>query len=266
MGLNTGDIVQADREFSAFDDEEAHRQVYLAVKEAARRATPSGGEVEVTLDTQGYDIKARGVSEAEMMRISKMLQNVQEQALTEFAGARFYQRIDNTHIMPDHVRIALRYVPAMAPLAAAVRNSLQNERNFRDIRKTINFVLHFYQSIPYDKLEDRYTSNGAGFETPYTLLVGNKGDCDSKAVAMAATLRAIYPDLPLIFVYARDHAFIGIGIRQGPRDFALAGKDGNAYVLADPTGPAMLDLGEAAEDSLEDIRQGKYSYLEIPFR
>jgi hypothetical protein len=209
-----------------------------------------------------------------MERIGKAIDDARRQAHNDYIASKFYASVDDTHIMPDHKRIAQRYVGAMAPLATALKNSQGSLNNGNrngtisgggaDPRDLINYIMHFWQSIPYDELENRYTSNGAGFETPYGILAGNKGDCDSKAVALAATLRSLYPNLRLTMVYVPDHAFIGIGLPQGPHDYALRLGDGT-YVLADPTGPSFMNLGQVADHALTALNSGQFSYQEIPF-
>lgn len=262
FGLSLADIAQAESEFQPFDNTAAQTVAFNAVQSKAKTlSVPNGAEVEVARKIGGYDIRARGVEAPQMQQIADNLKVVRDQALEDYVASRFYSRIDDTHIMPDHRRIAKRYVPAMAPVAQAMSAALGPNA---DQRATINYVMHFLQSIPYDQLENRYTSNGAGFETPYTILSGNKGDCDSKSVALAATLRAMFPTLKLTMVYVPEHAFVGIGLPQGSADYALR-LGGDVFVLADPTGPDFMNLGEVAGRALDALNNGKFSYQEIPF-
>ncbi|MGY0650058.1 MAG: hypothetical protein ACW7DU_18220, partial [Paraglaciecola chathamensis] len=76
----------------------------------------------------------------------------------------------------------------------------------------LNLLLGWLQSIPYDDLESRVSSNGAGFSPPFTLLSNNQGDCDSKSVLMASVIRALFPDIELVMLYLPNHALLGIAM------------------------------------------------------
>jgi hypothetical protein len=266
FALNLDDIRQAEAEFQPFDNTAAQTVAFKAVQTEARglpaKLNLGNASIDVSRNMGGYDVRAKGVDAPGMEKIATDLRTARNQAMDDYVTSKFYSKIDDIHIMPDHKRIAKRYVGAMAPLATALQNSFTARSN--DPRDLINYTMHFWQSIPYDELENRYTSNGAGFETPYGILAGNKGDCDSKSVALAATLRAMYPSLRLTMVYVPDHAFVGIGLPQGPHDYALKLGDG-VYVLADPTGPSFMNLGQVADHALHALNSGQFSYQEIPF-
>jgi hypothetical protein len=187
------------------------------------------------------------------------LQSIRNQAISDYLWQKFYMDIGENRIMPDHKRIAARYAPALAPMAAAV----QAQTGQLKPRDQINWLMGFFQTIPYNQLLDRYTSNGAGFKTPYGLLLGNQGDCDTKAVALAAVLRRLYPSLALTMVYTPGHAFIGIAVPQGKNDYALQ-LGQQVFVLADATGPHQLTLGQVAPEALAALNSGQYSYKQIP--
>jgi hypothetical protein len=65
-------------------------------------------------------------------------------------------------------------------------------------------------------------------------------------------------------VYVPEHAFVGIGIPQGPNDFALR-LGSRTFVLADPTGPRLLKVGEVDEKALGALTSGRFSFQEVPF-
>jgi hypothetical protein len=130
-------------------------------------------------------------------------------------------------------------------------------------REQINWIMGFLQSIPYDTLQNRRTSNGSGFQTPYALLRTNRGDCDTKSVALLAILRSLYPTLPLSMIYVSEHAFVGIGIAQGPKDYALK-LNNRPYVLADPTGPSQIPLGVADRRALALLKSADFFHKPIP--
>ena len=55
---------------------------------------------------------------------------------------------------------------------------------------------------------------------------------------------------------------MGLALPRGPDDYALNLK-GQAFVLADPTGPQLLKLGQVDASALAELEGGKYSYQEI---
>lgn len=263
------DLRRGKDEFQAYDNKESAKRAFVAVQTYARQASVNGQTIKVTQTYQGYDIQtqtdAKDAAEADSINAKLMdtLKKVQMKAVDDYMADSFYTRVDDTHVMPDHKRIARRYASALTPLAVATRQSLLAQGQGTDVRTASGYLLGYFQSIPYDTLLSRTTSNGAGFKTPYGLITGNKGDCDTKSVAMAAVLRQLYPNLRITMVYVPDHAFLGVAIPRGPRDYAL-NLGGTPFVLVDPTGPRMLKVGEVDPKALDDLEAGRYSYQEIP--
>lgn len=254
------DMKRGEQEFTLFSNAAAAEYAYRAVKAKADGYT---GPFTVRVDRQGqsFGVQASGnIDQAKMQLVMMDLEQAQNDANAAYMRKTYYTKVDDTHIMPDHKRLAKRYAPALAPLTA----ELKRQTPGLGVRERTDFLLNFLQSIPYDTLQSRYTSNGAGFQTPYGLFYGNKGDCDTKSVALAAALRGMYPSLRLTMVYVPNHAFIGVGVKQGPKDYALR-MGGGVFVLADPTGPALTRLGEVSPDALRALKSGAFSYQEIPF-
>ena len=129
--------------------------------------------------------------------------------------------------------------------------------SIKNIRKVTNYVLSFIQNIPYSPLDSRISSSGAGFNTPLKLLWENQGDCDSKVTLTASLLRALMPRISMVLVFIDQHAFIGIAIPPNGDEIAII-ENGVTYVLAEPTGPALLPLGELAPSSEQAIYNGHY--------
>lgn len=259
--LNQGDIERGSQEFLPWDARAAEEYAYRKVKAKGDALSGAGLVVDVGRAYQGYDIRMRGPdtpqTAARAREVETLLPEVYRGALVEYGKARFYtvtaETADKNTIAPDHAALVVRYTAAMGPVAGALKAQVLRQ-DAPDIRTFMDAALGWLQSIPYDRLQDRYTSNGAGFQTPYGLIQGNKGDCDTKAVAFLALVRAAYPAVPLAMVYVPTHAFVGVGVPQGPRDFALATQEGT-FVLADPTGPARQNLGDISPDVQADLRQ-----------
>lgn len=262
------DLRRGRDEFRPFDNAEAANRAYRAVEAYARAASTEGRIIKLSRTFQGYDLSIQSPGGPEVdganQEVMIKLGEVRDKAMADYMSDSFYTRVDDTHVMPDHKRIARRYASALTPLAVAARKALLAQGMGVDPRAAAGYLLGYFQSIPYDTLLSRYTGNGAGFQTPYGLLMENRGDCDTKSVAMAAVMRQLYPSLRLTMVYVPDHAFLGMAVPRGPKDYAL-NLGGTPFVLIDPTGPRLLGVGEVDSKALDDLEAGRYSYQEIPF-
>lgn len=251
---------QGNREFVRFSNADANQYAYEALKKHVNAANIKG--LTLRRSHSGYDIQYRGptYNQPRVKQIMEEIEILQSKAFDDYVATSFYTYLEDDKLMPDHKRIAKRYIRAMRPvaegLAPAMRAMNQRER--------INYLMHFLQSIPYDTLTSRYSSNGAGFQTPYGLLINNKGDCDTKAVALMALLRNFYPKMRMVMVYIEGHAFIGLNMRPQGGESALK-LGGTTFVIADPTGPAQVKLGQPDNRALKALKSGKYSYQELGF-
>ena len=61
----------------------------------------------------------------------------------------------------------------------------------------------------------------------------------------------------MVLVFVDQHAFIGIAIPPSGDEITIT-ENGITYVLAEPTGPALLPLGELAPSSAQAIYNGHY--------
>ncbi|PZP39903.1 MAG: hypothetical protein DI585_02530 [Pseudomonas fluorescens] len=267
--LNAEDIARGGAEFKPWNNAQARSTAVAAAQARAAqlerknlKATisplPNGMNVRIS----GYDVKPDG---PEVKNLNKEISLAYDITVKNFAKENLYRAIstgpNTTSIMPDHPAIVTRYVNAMRPVAKAIREQVPGAAD--GPREFINAAMNWLQTIPYDRLDDRATSNGAGFQTPYGLIQGNSGDCDTKATALAALIRSIYPTIPLAIVYVPEHAFLAIGLPQSQNDFALRTQNGT-YILADATGPALAPLGYI--DAKTQARTGgaKTEILPVP--
>jgi hypothetical protein len=215
------------------DEAQLHRieQRLLAAQRSANQALADYAR-QVKGDVDG-DAQAIGV------RIESDLAAIQ-QRVRDFTRGFFRKRLyilsDNQVLRPDYVQIAGLAVGDLAPAAAAIRRWTQGMGR----RETLDYLLLFIQSIPYDRLEDRRTDTG--FLLPALLLSENRGDCDSKAVTFAALAHLLYPDLPIAMVLLPKHAYLALGLAPEPGDQALK-LDGKAWTVAEAAGPGLLPVG-----------------------
>ncbi|MDU0352673.1 hypothetical protein RS130_00975 [Paraglaciecola aquimarina] len=194
-------------------------------------------------------------------------------ALFSVAQAQAYQQYldDNylsylqTHvgqqfIKPDHLRYIEEGKASLSPAAQALNKKISATNNTQSF---VNLLLSWVQSIPYNTLQDRQTTNGAGYLPPSLVLSNNQGDCDSKSVLAASLIRSVLPEVKMVMLYLPKHALLGININNNRRGRRLD-IEGINYTLMEPTGPAELKLGNIARSSEQAIASKKYSYEIIP--
>ena len=169
-----------------------------------------------------------------------------QQRMTDFKTAYYRDRLyrvgNGGYLLPDYGRIAQESLPDLQPVAAAFRsNTLGLSR-----RETLDRLLRFFQSIPYERLDDR--SSDAGFLVPLVMLAENRGDCDSKAVAYATVMHLLFPEVSVSLVLVPQHAFLALAIppRGGDRTLRSGWR---RWVLAVPVGPALRPLGRIGPES-----------------
>src|SRR5690606_5481910 len=136
-------------------------------------------------------------------------------------------------IIPDHRRIMQDSLPDLLPVATAWHEKLAKVPT----RQSLLALSAWIQQIPYQDLSDRQRSSGASFSPPLKLLRENRGDCDSKAVLLAALLRLLLPDVKLALVYLPQHAVLAVQLPVTPEDMTV-NIEGRDYLLIDATGPA----------------------------
>ncbi|RYG57771.1 MAG: hypothetical protein EON60_14150 [Alphaproteobacteria bacterium] len=267
--LNLDDIRRGSEEFRRISTGDSQAYRLAAMQKVAQGMQNPNLDIRLTPIPNGIDIamRGRGIPRNVLEQNYKVLEEAGRNADSTFlanhmyAVARSAGNVD--FIRPDHAAIAKRYTGAMQPVAQAILQQVpgasQNPRAF------INAALNWLQTIPYDTLDNRTTSNGAGFQTPYGLILGNMGDCDSKATALAALIRAAYPSLPLTIIYVPDHAFLGVGLPQTDADYALSTQHG-IFVLADATGPRLSPLGQIDTETRDKLKRQSSKTELVPIR
>lgn len=218
------------------------------------RQGPPGQRMQFTL--QGKDNQ-------QIARLQQELQQLSANRLQHYLAQEFYyqQKLPSGPevIIPDHLRIMQQSLPDLAPVADAIKQQLP-EAGARDY---IAFISSWLQQIPYSSLEDR--SNGAGFNPPLKLLRENRGDCDSKAVVLAALIHLLSPDTKIVILYLPKHAMLGIEVPQEQlqQEDETITLQGTRYLLADATGPANLKPGEIAPHYRIYTRNGFLAWRQL---
>ncbi len=251
------------RNFKTYSVEHAKRYVDQGIKKALSKKNIPG--VHVSFSGVGSETRVE-LSSQDQKALTQTFQHIgklEDELMQEYFDNNFYQQFVSYDsalaIKPDHVRFAKESVVDFKPIKPLILQQV----SIQNIRKVSNYVLGFVQSIPYSTLESRVTSTGAGFSPPLRVLWENQGDCDSKVTLTAAIFRSLMPRIKMMLVFIDNHALLAINI-PAESDELTIDVDGINYVLVEPTGPAMMNVGETSAESEFAIRNGRY-YAEAFF-
>jgi hypothetical protein len=242
-----------------FIPELAQQYVYIELLKAARKIDPREARVQIQRRGQEIHIQVNSRSDKLLDKWQRSMQQSQKDALDQYLQENYYSHfrsfLGEEGIKPDHLRYVKENQAALLPIAQAVYDKLPSNS---ETRTYVNLVLSWVQSIPYNALQNRVTSNGAGYLPPLSVVANNQGDCDSKTVLMASLIRSLLPDVKMTMVFLPNHALLGIVLpfRTNEQTIDIDGLD---YLLMEPTGPAKIPLGEIADSSARDIAGNMYS-------
>ncbi|GAB3031242.1 hypothetical protein [Bowmanella dokdonensis] len=244
----------------------AQRYMMIAMQKAAREVDPR--EVRVSVRKVGqevqYQIKAQSPELLEQW--TRRLARVEDEAFRDYLAINYYAPYENylgeEGVKVDHLRYAQESTLTLLPAANALYDKLMDNSQ---PRAYVNIMLGWLQSIPYDTLENRMVSRGTGFSAPAAVLIGNRGDCDSKTTLAVALLRSMLPNMGMVIIYLPGHALLGVQMSHRSQD-ALVRIEGLDYVLTEPTGPALLPVGEIAATSQAAIDGNMFTFEKIPPR
>ncbi|GGW80106.1 hypothetical protein [Alteromonas halophila] len=237
----------------------AQRYVWVKMMEAAQRIDPRTARIKITPRGEDILLNIRARNASLQQDVQTQLRQAQEDAFTAYLHEHYFARFTTPYrqqaVKPDHLRYIQESIEPLIPLAQAFYEKVDAQS---DARQYLNLLLSWVQSIPYDELENRAQSNGAGFSPPLTLLTQNKGDCDSKAVLTAAATRAFLPDTPMLLVLLREHAVLGIALTPLSGE-TLITQGNTRYVVFDPTGPALMPFGQVSSATKRELASGLYT-------
>lgn len=249
FNLHSKDVKIGNKEFKKVgpeDDFEIARRLQVVADRIGKKVN-----AEITISEVGgqFTLNMKGPESTKDLfeRTFDHLQQEQGSIINNYLKERYYQvelTKDAIIIRPDYAALVKRY----RPVGQIIGRSLKVGK-VKDARGLVAHALEFVQSIPYA----RYVNDGADFQTPIGLFTDNKGDCDTKAVALGSILDSW--GINYIFLLTPDHLFMGVELpkRAGERSFSYAGR---SYILAEPAGIGF-PLGVGYPDSLEAFSKGK---------
>lgn len=235
------------------------RHMVVALQKEAQSYDPRDAIVRIIPSRDNIDIEVKARQPARQQEVISAMNMAHKDAYNAYLFENYYMEFTTSFnqkgIKPDHARYILETTEALIPASQAFYEKLVGNE---DARAYLNTLLGWVQSIPYDPLNDRLSSNGAGFAPPMGLLLQNKGDCDSKAVLTSALVRAFLPDTSMIMVFLPKHALLGVAINPLAHEETLVVND-EIYVLYEPTGPALIPFGQVSESTKRQLLTGRYT-------
>jgi len=232
--------------------------VYRKVMSAASKIDASLAKIDIKKNHTGlsFNVSSRYPKQAQL--ILDKLKAVHDQAQDQYWRDNFFVKYNAPTgaegIRHDHAKYTLLSSSSLSPIVKAI-TSLQS--NPTDSREFIQIALGWIQSIPYNRLEDRLSSNGAGFVSPRDLLIQNQGDCDSKSTLMAALIKAYNQSIDVQMVFLPEHALLAVNVNALSDEMTLRYM-GDEYVLLEPTGPAQLSIGKVADTTKLSLHKRQF--------
>ena len=253
FNLHNRDVKIGNKEFSKVgpnDDFEIARRLQNVASNIGKKVN---AEITVTEEGGQFSLSMKGanVNSQTFQKVYDHLQKEQSSIINDYLKEKYYEveLVDDAILIrPDYQSLVKRYRPVGAIIGRALRTS-----GPRDVRGLVEHALEFFQSIPYA----RGVNDGADFQTPIGLLTDNKGDCDTKAVALGSVLDSW--GVRYVFLLMPDHLFMGIELPKRPTDksFFYAGR---SYLLAEPAGLGF-PLGTGYPDSIEAFNKGELQVI-----
>ena len=233
-------IREAESSFAEFSLEAMWRVVERDLRDEVERFG-DGAEIDIRRASDGlrWKVKARDQKALDQLnqRIRERLAKSKQAYLS-----RYLRR------MADDNRILVDFAAATRALQGPLRAVARALGDVSDVpneeRARIALALGFFQEIPYATLEDKHRQGGDFLPAP-ALLAQNRGDCDSKAVALAAVLRTFTRFRKLAVVTMPDHAILAVEMPAEPGEATIR-QGGRQYVALEPAGPALAPIGKVS--------------------
>jgi hypothetical protein len=216
------------------------------------RSLPKKIKLKATRKGTRLEMRVRAPSRSKARETLEAAERVAEEAGAEFLQKHGYTTDGEGAILPDHARMVREYTEAVRPLADALAQGTSSPAEYAER------ALSFVQSIPYEK---RKGGADVGYRRPLSLLGVNKGDCDSKSVLFLALMRARYPDVDSAIVTIPGHALVALQMEDERGDASIR-EGGETWVLAEPVGPAVQEVGETSCRHRRQARRGDMAMVD----
>ena len=257
--LSHTDIENLPNSASAYNPILAQNYIQRSILEYAKTVDPRVARISIRRIGASLEIEVSGGSQQQIDKISEALRKRQDKAEADYLVKNYYVPFTNQMgqkvIKQDHLRYASESSDSLSEIVSAISAQITNPKATREF---IDFTLNWLQTIPYDTLDNRVSSNGSGFAAPRQLLLNNKGDCDSKSTLFLALLKSYNPNVSAKMILLPNHALVAVRLKPNKTDEVMQ-QGGLTYILAEPTGAAQYKLGEIAPSSSIAIRNRQFT-------
>lgn len=249
--LTRQDIRDAEASFNDFSLDGMWDAIAANLRDETARFG-NGARIEVRRTGDRLSWTARAGDPASQEALVKALNERFVRTQKAYLARHLRQRLDEGRIMIDFVAAARALQEPMRTVAKALGATAGVAD---DDRARVNLALAFFQQVPYAALGDGGRRGGDFLPGP-ALLAQNRGDCDSKAVALAAVLRTYVPWRKLAVIVMPGHAILGIDLpaKMGERTIRAQARQ---YVALEPAGPAMAPIGDVAPQTAKYLAEAR---------
>ncbi len=197
-----------------------------------------GARVDLRRSGNRMDWNIEGRDQATVDGLNRRLVERLKVSQDAFLARHLRRKVDERRIMVD---FAAAVHTLQEPMRAAAWALGEDRIGITD-RARVAHALAFFQAIPYAVLDDPARQGGDFLPAP-ALLSQNRGDCDSKAVALAALLRTFVPARKLAVVTMPGHAILAVDLPAEPGERTIQ-VGGRAMVVLEAAGPVLIPIGQ----------------------
>ena len=236
-------IKEAEASFAEFSLEAMWRVVERDLREEVERFG-NGGRINIRRLPDGLSWTIEARDQAAIDRLTRKVEERLVKSKQDYLTRHLRRMVGEKRILVD---FAAATTALQNPLRAVARalGDLPDVPN--EDRARVALALGFFQEIPYAVLDDKRRQGGDFLPGP-ALLAQNRGDCDSKAVALAAVLRTFTRFRKLAVVTMPGHAILAVEMPAQPGDTTIK-QGGRLYVALEPAGPALAPIGQVGSYS-----------------
>ena len=203
--------------------------------EVARFGNGARIDIKRTSDGVRWTVEA---PKADLDQLTRKVEARLRKSQHDYLAKHLRRRVGERRIIVD---FAAATDAQQGPLRAVARALGDMPDAPTEDRGRVARALSFFQAIPYATLDDEQRQGG-DFLPASALLAENRGDCDSKAVALAAVLRTLTRFRKLAVVTMPGHAILGVEMPAEPGDATIR-QGGRLYVALETAGPSILPVG-----------------------
>jgi len=249
--LTRAAIREAEASFREFSMDAMWRTLELELRDEVDKFG-NGARINLTRNIEGlhWTLQARDQKSADILsqKVTARLERSQKAYLTAYMRRMVGER-----------RVMVDFAAATAAMQSPLRAVAKALGDVPDIanedRAKIALALGFFQEIPYAVLEDKQRRGGDFLPGP-ALLAQNRGDCDSKAVALAAVLKNFTRFRKLVVVTMPGHAILAVDLPSQDGDWTVR-SGGRQYVALEVSGPVMAPIGRVGNITSKYLRDGR---------